>query len=145
MIYELFPKARSDGYHSLKGTAMKLRNVIVVMSAALIGVTSAGFAQAGPRDGHRGDRHYSGDRHGGHHGYHRNHRHGGSNALGFALGLGLLGAAIASHSYSQPYSYAPAYPTYGYAPAYGYQYSQPWNYGYAQPGYSGHLSTPERY
>ena len=119
---------------------MKLRNVIVVMSAALIGVTSAGFAQAAPRDGQR---HYSGDRHGGHYGYQRSYR----NGLGIALGIGLIGAAIASQSYPQPYyGYAPAYPAtpYGYGPGYygnyGYQYSQPY-YGYAQPSYPGDNST----
>jgi hypothetical protein len=120
-----------------KGTAMKLRNVFAVTTAALIGLTSAGFAQAAGRDGNWGGRHYSGDRHGGHHGYHRNHR-GSSDRLALALGIGLLGAAIASHSYSQPYyGYAPAYParTYG---NYGYRYSQPY-YGYAQPDY---LYTP---
>ena len=114
---------------------MKLRKVLVGMSAALIGVTSAGIAQAGPRDGNWGSRNFSGDRLGGHYGYQRSHR---SDRLAIALGIGLLGAAIASQSYSRPYSYAPAYPTYGYAPGYygnyGYQYSQPWNYGYAQPG-----------
>ena len=121
---------------------MKLRSVFVVMSAALIGVTSAGFAQAAPRDGHR---YYSGDRHSGHHGYQRSYR----NGLGVALGLGLIGAAIASQAYSQPYyGYAPVYPAtpYGYAPGYygnyGYQYSQPWNYGYAQPGYSQYPNGP---
>ena len=119
---------------------MKLRRALVVMSAALIGVTSAGFAQAAGRDGNWGGRHYSGDRHGGNYGYQRNYR---SNRLGVALGLGLLGAAIASQSYSRPYyGYAPAYPTYGYAPGYygnyGYQYGQPY-YGYSQPDY---LYTP---
>lgn len=119
---------------------MKLRSVLTVMSAALIGVTSAGFAQAAGRDGNWGGRHYSGDRHGGHNGYHRSHR---NERLGIALGLGLLGAAIASQSYSQPYyGYAPRYParTYGYAPGYygNYGYSQPY-YGYAQPDY---LYTP---
>ena len=119
---------------------MKLRSAVVVMSAALIGVTSAGFAQAAHRDGPRGDRHYSGDRHGGNQGHHRSHR-GGSNGLAIALGIGLLGAAIASQAYSQPYAQP-----YGYAPGYnsnyGYQYRRPAYYGYGQPGYSHNLHTP---
>ena len=115
---------------------MKLRNVVVVVSAALIGVTSS-FAQAGPRDGYRGDRHYSGDRHGGHYGHQRSHR-GGSNDLAIAaLGIGLIGALIASQANSQPYVQHYARP-YGYAPGYnsnyGYQYNQPGYYGYTQPG-----------
>jgi hypothetical protein len=138
---ELFPTAGSDGYYLLKGTAMKLRKVLAVTSAALIGVTSVGVAQAGPRDGHRGDRHYSGDRHGGHHGHHRNHRGGSDNSLAIALGIGLIGAVIASQAYSQsyaqPYGYAP-----GYNSNYGYQYGQPRNYGYAQPGF---WNTPRGY
>jgi len=138
MISELFRTGWSDCYYPLKGTEMKLRSAVVVMSAALIGVTSAGFAQAAHRDGHRGDRHYSGDRHGGNQGHHRSHR-GGSNGLGIALGIGLIGAVIASQAYSQPYVQPYAQP-YGYAPGYNsnydYQYSRPGNYGYAQPGYS---------
>jgi hypothetical protein len=138
MTSELFLAVGSDGYYLFKGAEMKLRKVLVVMSAALIGVTSAGIAQAGPRDGHRGDRHYSGDRHGGHHGYHRNHRGGSDNGLAIALGIGLIGAVIASQAYSQSYAQPYAQP-YGYAPGYngnyGYQYSQPRNYWQTPQGY----------
>jgi hypothetical protein len=138
MTSESFLAAGSDGYYLLKGTEMKLRSVLAVTSAALIGVTSAGFAQAAPRDGHRGDRHYSGDRHGGNHGYQRNHRGGSDNSLAIALGIGLIGAVIASQVYSQPYAQPYAQP-YGYAPGYnsnyGYQYSQPRQYWRTPQGY----------
>jgi hypothetical protein len=113
----------------------KLRSMAVVISAALIGATAPGFAQA--RDGHRGGSHYSG----GHHDYRGGHR-GGSSGLGLALGLGLLGVAIASQ-YSapqyvpQPYGYAPAYPP---APVYGYD-----SYGYAQPQVQYSYPAPRYY
>jgi hypothetical protein len=112
---------------------MKLRNVIAVTSAALIGVTSVGVAQAAPRDGHRGDRHYSGDRHGGNHGYQKNQR-GSDNSLAIVLGIGLLGAVIASQMNTQPY----AQPQ-GYGQDYGYYDG----YGYRQP--RSFLNTPHGY
>lgn len=137
---------------------MKLHNVVAVMSAGLIGVTASGFAQAAPGDGHgRGDRSYSSGGHGGgNFGNYSNRGHrGGSSGRELALGIGIIGAAIASQAYSQsyvqPYAYAPAYPSASYRPGYGYgsndyQYSQRGysQYGHAQPGYSRYRYSQRR-
>ncbi len=135
---------------------MKVRKAVAVMSAALIGATAAGFAQAGPYDGYgRGDRHYGGGNYGGHQGYERGRRSDGGG-LAMALGIGIVGAMVLSHAmsrppeptyaqrYSQPYAqsydYAPSYPqqnygySYGPGPSYGYGgYNS--QYGYPQNGY----------
>lgn len=142
---------------------MKVRKAVAVMSAALIGATAAGFAQAGPYDGYgRGDRHYGGGNYGGHHGYERSRR--GGDGLALALGIGIVGAMVVSHAlsrpdvqpYAQPYSqpyvqpYAQPYEqpyaqSYGYAPSYaqpsyGYSYGAGPGYGYG--GYNSQYGYP---
>ena len=100
---------------------MKLRSVVVVMSAALIGAGAPGFAQAARSDGHGGASRYDVDQH-----RDRGHRGGSGSNLGLALGIGLLGALVASQMNDQPYyqqpdEYAPSYPPADYGPgAYGY-------------------------
>ena len=127
---------------------MKLRSVVVVMSASLIGATTPGFAQAAHGDEHyRGDRHYGGGHggysgHGGYGSQHRNNRdhRGGSNGLALALGIGILGAVIVSHMNTQlydqpnaqPYGYGPSYGNQGYGQAYGNQGYGP---SYCNQGY----------
>lgn len=109
---------------------MKLRSVVVVLTAAVIGAGAPGFAQAARGDGHtRAESQYNGG-HGGNRGGNwdrGDHRGGGSNGLAIALGIGILGAVLASQMNDRPqpqqYGYAPAYQPanqYGYAPAYGY-------------------------
>lgn len=134
---------------------MKLRSMVVVISAALIGATTPGLAQAARGDGYRDGGHrgnhsgYSGHNRGGDRGYHRGHDRGhdrGGSGLGMALGLGILGLAIASqynaNAVPQPYN-PPVYqqPAYGYSYGPGYSYGSSYYqpgyapYGYSQPGY----------
>ncbi len=136
---------------------MKVRKAVAVMSAALIGATAAGFAQAGPYDGYgRGDRHYGGGNYGGHQGYERGRRSDGGG-LAMALGIGIVGAMVLSHAmsrppeptYAQPYSQPYAQPygqSYGYAPSYpqqnyGYSYGAGPSYGYG--GYNSQYGYPQ--
>jgi len=123
---------------------MKLRTSLAIVSAALMGLSAPGFAQAAhSHDG--GGTHFSGSTHaggghssggerqwsgGGHNwgggGYRRGYRGGYG---GYALGLGLLGAAaIAAPYYGYPYAYAPAYP----APGYGSYFCRSYNAYYPQ-------------
>jgi len=130
---------------------MKLRSVVVVLTAAAIGAGAPGFAQAAHVDGYsRADSQYSGG-HGGYpsgnwdRGDHRDHR-GGSNGLAIALGIGMLGVVLASElndrAQPQQYGYAPTN-QYGYAPANQYGYAPAYQpapqYGYTpaypQPNY----------
>ena len=117
---------------------MKSRIVVALTSAALIGAMAPGFAQA------RGDGYRDGGYRGGH-GYSQQHYRGhdrhDNSALGLALGLGILGIAIASqynaNAVPNPY-YAPPPQSYGYSnsygPGYGNSYYQGAPYGYVQPG-----------
>ena len=135
---------------------MKLRSMVVVISAAFLGATAPGFAQAGPGDGQRGGSHYSTVKHGGnsHQRGDRGHRRSdNSNGLAIALGIGLIGLAIASQMDDDPVRYAPSYPAagpgYGYGNGYGYRQSNGnydgYSYGLppypAPPGYAPHRST----
>ncbi len=119
---------------------MKTRKFAAAATAALIGLTSVGVAQAAPRDwGHRGNPGYD---HRWDRGSWRGHR-GGSDGLGLALGLGILGAAlIASQANTQPYAYSPSYPAPAYDPNYGY-YQAP-QYAYP-PQYSAPYRAPSGY
>jgi hypothetical protein len=108
---------------------MKSRSAVVVLSAALIGATTPGFANAGQR----GDRDHRSNQ------SRSEHRdHGGNSAgLAIALGIGLLGlAAIASQNDEPVYAQQPYYPQpvpqqYGYGPGYnnGPGYNHGSNYG----------------
>lgn len=135
---------------------MNLRPLAVVFSAALVATAAPGFAQARDqaRDGgHRGGPHYSGGHGGGGHyngghGHNRGHSRG-YGGFGVALGLGLLGAAIAAPYVAPRHygpAYAPAYPAYApaypaYAPTYpAYPAYAPAPYGYG--AYGGYQNYP---
>jgi hypothetical protein len=116
---------------------MKLRNVIVALSAVLIGTATPGFAQAARSGGGHGGggSHMSGGRGGGGHWNGGRGYRGGYGGFGVGLGVGLLGAAIAApyvadpnYYYGQPY-YAPPYPA-----------NSPYGYGYG--GYDPYYSDP---
>ena len=133
---------------------MKLRTATALVSAALMGLSAPGFAQAarghdggshtgsgshfsgGSRSGGAqaggGGGHWSGSGHsygGGYRGgYRGGYGHRGGYGYGAAIGLGLLGAAIAAPYYSYPYAYAPAYP----APDYGNYFCRSYNAYYPQ-------------
>ena len=135
---------------------MKLRSLVVVLSAAFVGTAAPGFAEAARDGGHRGGSHFSGG--GGHYSggrtfnhnrgqYRGGHYRGGYSGFGLGLGLGLIGGALAAPYVASPYygypayapapaypGYAPAYPAYapGYPPeAYApYGYAPPYGYGY---------------
>ena len=109
---------------------MKLRSMVLAMTAAAIGVGAPAFAQAAHADGYsRADSQYSG-------GYGDRHHHdhgGGSDGLAIAVGMGILGVILASEMNDRPpqqYGYAPPN-QYGYAPPNQYGYAQPNQYGYA--------------
>src|SRR4051812_17387066 len=120
---------------------MKSRIVVALTSAALVGAMAPGFAQAARGDGYR-DGGYRGG-HGGYSQHYRGHDRHDNSALGLALGLGILGIAIASqynanavpNPYNPPVYQQPAYGhSYGpnYGPNYGSGYYQPAPYGYTQ-------------
>jgi hypothetical protein len=98
--------------------------------AAAVFCTAPQTAQA--ERGNRGDHGWQrgGGGHGGgwHRGHHRHHHRGGGG--GAAIGLGLLGGALAGAAIANSYSY----PYYGYSysyPYYGGGYSYyPYGYGY---------------
>jgi hypothetical protein len=93
----------------------------VSFTAAMLVATTA--APAFAHDGWHGGRGW----HGGGGWHHR----GGGLGVGPAIGLGLLGAAIAS-----PYYYGYSYPYYNYGyPGYSYNYGYP-AYGYRGYGYA---------
>ena len=136
---------------------MKVQNIVVVLSTALIGVAAPGFAQAdrsghggGGRGGggghygggHGGGGHYSGGGHGyggGHYGgYGGGHGYGGGGRYygggyrggygGYGYGVGL---GLLGAAIAAPYYYSQPY---GYAPAPVY--------GYADPGYPQQYAQP---
>jgi hypothetical protein len=94
---------------------MKLRSVVVVMSAAVMGATAPGFAQAA--DGSRHVPSATQIRHDANRDARRDRedrRASNVNGVAIALGIGLLGLALASQHDDPPYAYTERYPHHGY-------------------------------